>query len=270
MAVSPIFREYPAVQDEDDRIRFALTPRGKKERDVVYEVLDKATGISYIGRTTQFFGRRINQHQTQINGQKNQSPLYRAIRGRPQDFSVRIIRRSSRQRINAAERAAIKVATVAGKELYNLDKMGGGGGRSADKEKRKPFIRPEQTTPEKSFPLKEKSGRIVVEPTPRTKKEKRGVYRFKHIPTGRCYVGYSGAKTGIWGRIRKHMWIATKRSGESELYQKLREKPEEFSVGIIPVSKDSSLPETEQYLIRVKKSNIDGFNQNAGGGGSSS
>ncbi len=133
-----------------------------------------------------------------------------------------------------------------------------------------PYAATPVPSPRKYYPFeKDADDRIRAALTPSAKKPRRVVYKIKHIPSGRSYTGKTGQPFSK--RVHGHHYAINhpeKDAGKSELYQDLREHPEEFAIGVqMQAAPEENLDDLENLCIQANQSQTLGYNHNVGGGG---
>lgn len=265
--MSSISKEYPLnlSPSGSGKVRIQITPSGAAKENVVYAI--NANGQHYAGCTKRRFGTRIGEHLCNANSKKDvgQRKVYRAVRkvlnmGQPATAKVLEVVPDTG---NIKRREQVWIESL---DAYKTGLNGnkGGGFKDKAKLKKKPFVPPNQTTPEKRYPLKRKAGRVHIDMTPSVKKVKNAIYRFKEKKTGQCYVGQS---VNPGKRAYSHHWGINhpeKDVGQKKLYKKIRKNPEDFDFGVITTVDPVHLDAAEKHLIQVKNSYENGFNGNRG------
>lgn len=120
-------------------------------------------------------------------------------------------------------------------------------------------------TPDKYYPAKE-NGKFAV--TPSAAKATRVIYVILNKETGERYVGKTEQE--LRERLYSHNFgIAhpEKEAGQKRLYEDIREKPENFEIGILRrVDDKENIIDAEKELIAAKDSYDKGYNETRGGG----
>ncbi len=268
-------RVYSASVSPDSRkIRLHTTPTSKKKQGI-YKLYNEKTGETYVGKTSQAFQKRLSQHASCANDEKNSAPVYEALRESPEDFRFAIVQETRPQTPDCvlSELEQKHIQAIPEEKRLNANE-GGGGGSS-----RKSLFPPQSSSssppelfesPVKYTPFKKAGDRILLPLTPTSKKEKGVVYVIKEDETDKRYIGMTSQP--LSKRMSQHTHLL-KHPGKADapLYQEMRENPERFSVGILAKHvPPGDLPELERDYIRKKDSVAKGFNGNSGGGGSAS
>lgn len=149
---------------------------------------------------------------------------------------------------------------------------GGGGGSSALKESGSSQAEVEIfTTPKRKYPIKILEGRVKVILTSRIRRQRNVVYVFKNRKNGMRLIGRTGQL--VARRVYQYHWsINSEKSDQQhrQFVQDIKDAPESFEFGVLAESSTpSNLDRLESQCIKEKNSEIEGYNKNSGGGGSS-
>jgi hypothetical protein len=273
---TPVEKVFCSQVSEDGKVHFDPSPKTARERSRIYALWNEKTGETYIGKTDQEFRKRLSQHAYLANHQESsgsQTPLYASIRKDPTQFRFGVLKQAqcSSEDLPSLERKHI--STIEEEKRLNCN-QGGGGGTSQENLIASPNKENRPTpelleTPKKYHPVKKLKGRVTFELPEETAISKGNIYVIKQLSTGKRYIGYTGQT--LAKRLASHSFQINhpKKDTRDSLYTLMREKPEDFVVGLLArhvLTKD--LPSLEKAYIRKKDAVAQGFNQNQGGGGS--
>ncbi len=251
---------YPAQKDG----KFALTPTAAKTSRVIYVILNKKTGERYVGKTEQELRERLYSHNFGIahpEKESGQKRLYEDIREKPENFEIGILRKvDDKENIIDVEKELI-AAKGAYDKGYNLTR-GGGAQKTGSGTAELPDKVP---TPKKYYPLDE--AELKFQFSPGVAKTKNVIYVIYDQLTDKRYVGKTEQE--LRQRFNSHHFNIAhpeKEDGDAELYQAMRERPEDFFAGILyqPTGAEDDLEVLEAYLIEQKGAYEEGYNRVAG------
>ncbi|HEY5259738.1 MAG TPA: GIY-YIG nuclease family protein, partial [Rhabdochlamydiaceae bacterium] len=251
---------YPLRKDG----KLAVTPTAAKTSRVIYVILNKETGERYVGKTEQELRERLYSHNFGIahpEKEAGQKRLYEDIREKPENFEIGILRKvDDKENIIDAEKELIE-AKGSYDNGYNLTRGGGSqktGSGTAD-------LPDEVPTPKKYYAFDE--AELKFQFSPAVAKTKNVIYVIFDQQTGRRYVGKT--EQALRQRFNGHHFnIAHPKTedGAAELYQAIRERPEDFFAGILyqPLGEEDDLEVLEAYLIEQKGAYEEGYNRMPG------
>ena len=224
----------------------------------------------YIGKTSQIFKKRINQHTYLINHPyrpEANTALYKAIRKNPQEFKCGILKFKD---LSPYSYEKLLISLIPSASSLNLNGGGGGGTSALD-----PLLTPPGShvkaarfeTPAKYYSVSIKNGMASVDFTPDGKKTTGVVYVFLNHRTNHRMIGYTGRR--LSKRVGEHLSKAGSSSGSHPFYKQLKEDPKSFKVGILAKHIPRRLlPNLEKEYIDEKMGQGPLYNLNKGGGGS--
>ncbi len=263
-----------------------------------------------IGKTGGELRKRINSHLTIINQYQagdvsKETEFVRDLSARCKDFALGILYQlKSDEDINLCEDTAVK-AKIKFHLLYN-QKSGGGGGIPRSEEIPSHFSIPANPKEPVSPPS---YSRIRIDQNGRIRPEFSELIVFEDITNKTCFYQFKNARDptkryiGVTNQFKKrileHCYSSEEHCKKNEkkffadnkgsrFHKALGKKPQEFLVGLIPVSQDdpekmspnsranriffTNSGDTEKALIRRKRALFSdgGLNQNEGGGGPTS
>lgn len=269
MATESKIKSYPSYYSPtSERIRWDLSPDAKKKDNVIYQFLDEATGKSLVGRTTQF-SRRISEYEGRVKREIESgkpSEFSRAVWERPHDFSVRILEQAQTAgKLNALEKKHIQNLNCIAPHGYNQN-AGGGGGKKVEISDQA-FIPPNQTTPDRRFPLvKKENGNLAFQISPATQKTGACVYSILNHASGKRYVGETENFKRRASEHTSHANHAAPKKARTKrelFYEEMQKTPRAFSIGVVekePNGAQRKLKET--FVIQANDSKKSGYNSN--------
>ncbi|MBX7067173.1 MAG: GIY-YIG nuclease family protein [Parachlamydiales bacterium] len=259
MSTYPLF-----LSPTSHKVRVQLTPGANKE-NVAYGIENQDTGDLYVGTTKRKCSKRIREHVSNLNSTKSrgQAKVYQSVR-EALDSQQKVVAKILEEVPPDQDLGHKEKALIADlRPTLNGNK----GGRPVKLKQRKLSKPLPRTTPEKSYPLRNRAGKITAEWTPSVRKTKDVgfVYRFKDNQTGKSYVGQTVQQPPT-KRMRRHLNFANQpeKDNDREFYQELRRRPEDFTVGLIAEVPKEELDAAERELIKVKSAFTDGYNGNQG------
>lgn len=287
-------KNYNVQVDDTGWLSLPLTPRVKKDSNLVYRFKSNSSGRVYVGKAEASVGKRVSGHVSTFNHpekDRGKLPLPRAVQADPTDFEFGVLCKAPPDVDLGALEQAYEVSKRAITHGFNKRRGGGGGharrvsrqdASQSPSRANKENIPPEKiggvrkaifqnyTSPVKKPIQKTKRG-FTVALSPHSKKMKKVIYVFKNRVTGERYVGKTERE--LRKRISEHMHYANhpeKDTGKTALYQAIRDDHTSIDVGIlyaIPKEQEEMIDEIEKVFIAHFDSTKTGYNGNAGGGG---
>lgn len=261
----------------DSKGQVHLPSEIKKVKNVIYGFFDSKEDKFYIGKTAADLQKRISQHNRSTA--QGADAFHSEIQNRPYDFYFGVFDRA----VNPSDLSNKEIANIVEYDSvdngYNGNK-GGGGGVSKDgclspvSAQRSEGLEGKdlsQITPLRYYPLRtNKKGNPEFLLTPTGKEATDVVYVIKGKDNQR-YIGETG--NTLARRASQHLHLAKKPKAKTsnDIYKKMREDPDSFSIGILhKCKKPRNAPGMERALIRAKRSLVKygGYNKNPGGNGS--
>ncbi len=265
VVMSSITKGYPVyISPQSHRVHVSLTPHAWDKENVAYEFQNLETGDSYLGTTQRSFAERMEEHEYNLNHpeqDRGQTKVYRVMRKalhKKQPVVARVLKE-----IPAAKNLSNIEKTLIAKRNPSMNSNKGG--RSSKPPQKEELSEPlSTTTPQKTYGLTTKAGKISAELTPSAKKVTKGVahiYRYKDVKTGKCYVGQTIQVPHK--RYLKHISLANnpeKNGAQRPFYKAMRTRPQDFNVGVIAQVRRDEVDAAERELIRLKDSCTNGYN----------
>lgn len=256
------------------RVKVATTPTAKTTR-VIYGLFDSHNDeLLYAGKTGQKLTRRISWYTCMVNRALQGKVVERAkiidlLATDPDRYYFKILDRATdAQNLNDVEESVIE------QRKPRLNSNRGGGGGSSMQTPNAKMLRPAPVhfkspiTAKKNYALKFLNGRVKHTLTP-SAKMKNVIYRIRHIPTGKVYIGQT---IDFTKRIASHL---SRVNGDetkiikSALHKAISANPAEYDVGVIrEMVLGINLDVLESEIIAHARGQKGVFNLRSGGGGS--
>lgn len=276
------------VSEDGARVSFPLPRDLHHMTNSVYAIWIKNRNVkdsfAYVGSTTAPLGSRLSQHASKVNGGKDTALVYKQLRENPSQirFGVVNTNRKEFKGLDIGDQEKKAVSKIPKDQRLNSNE-GGTGGLSltaaqdaAIKEYGKPSGKLPSlvSTPPKRYSLSvNDDGVITVDFTPKGKSDKGIIYSIKDERKEMHYAGFTTRTLGE--RAGEHVghanrFVTSKKSSKKpNLYEEMKNRPEDFSVGIYAkgIKYPTHFVELEQQLIEQKNAFDHGYNQNKGGGG---